>query len=92
VGNIAVHKFRELPSDARQIVERILGRALEPDEEVSIMAFAPHSAPTRESRKRLARQLEDRIARTAKGAVEIPETEQEAAIEEAIQNVRAHPQ
>jgi hypothetical protein len=54
MGNIAIHKANELPSDARRVVERVLGRVLEPDEEVSIMAFSPHDAPTGEARSDFA--------------------------------------
>ena len=91
MGNIAIHKANELPSDARRVVERVLGRVLEPDEEVSIMAFSPHDAPTGEARQKLARQLEDRISRTAESVRHVPEDEQEAAIDEALNHVRANP-
>jgi hypothetical protein len=91
MGNIAIHKANELPSDARRVVERVLGRVLEPDEEVSIMAFSPHDAPTGEARQQLARQLEDRITRTAESVRHVPDDEQEAAIDDAINHVRAHP-
>jgi len=84
-----IHKADELPSDARRAVERVLGRVLEPDEEVSIMAFSPRSAPTGEARQKLARQLEDRIEKTAERARDVPDEEQEAAIDEALQHVRA---
>jgi hypothetical protein len=91
VGNIAIHKADELPADARRVVERVLGRALESDEEVSIMAFSPHNAPTGEARRHLARQLEDRIARTAESVRDIPDSEQEAVIDEAVEHVRSNP-
>jgi hypothetical protein len=91
MGDIAIHKANELPSDARRAVERVLGRVLEPDEEVSIMAFSPHDAPTGEARQKLARQLEDRISRTAESVRHVPEDEQEAAIDEALNHVRANP-
>ncbi len=91
MGNIAIHKADELPSDARRVVERVLGRVLEPDEEVSIMAFSPHDVPTGETRRRLARQLEDRITRTATSVRHVPDDEQEAAIDDAVSHVRAHP-
>ncbi|MFZ0961509.1 MAG: hypothetical protein WAO35_11450 [Terriglobia bacterium] len=91
MGNIAIHKADELPSDARRAVERVLGRVLEPDDEVSIMAFSPHDAPTGEARQQLARQLEDRITRTAASVRHIPEDEQEAAIDDAVNHVRANP-
>jgi hypothetical protein len=91
MGDIAIHKANELPSDARRAVERVLGRVLEPDEEVSIMAFSPHDAPNGEARQKLARQLEDRISRTAESVRHVPEDEQEAAIDEALNHVRANP-
>ena len=91
MGNIAIHKANELPSDARRVVERVLGRVLEPDEEVSIMAFSPHDAPTGEARQELARLLEDRIARTAESVRDVPDDEQETAIDEALNHVRSKP-
>jgi len=91
MGNIAIHKANELPSDARRVVERVLGRVLEPDEEVSIMAFSPHDSPTGEARQKLARQLQDRITRTAKSVSGVPDDEQEAAINDALNHVRANP-
>jgi hypothetical protein len=91
MGDVAIHKANELPSDARRAVERVLGRVLEPDEEVSIMAFSPHAAPTGEVRQKLARQLEDRITRTAESVRHVPDDEQEAAIDEALKYVRAKP-
>ena len=91
MGNIAIHKANELPSDARRMVERVLGRVLKPDEEVSIMAFSPHDAPTGEARQQLAQQLEDRITRTAGSVRHVPDDEQEAAIDDALNHVRANP-
>jgi len=73
------------------VVERVLGRALEPDDEVSIMAFSPHPAPTGDARKHLARQLEDRLRATAESVRHVPEDEQEAAIDEALSHVRSNP-
>lgn len=87
--NIAIQKANELPSDARRAVEQVLGRALEHDEEVSIMAFSAHEAPTGEARQALARQLEDRIARTAERVRDVSTEEQEAAIDEAVNHVRS---
>ena len=73
------------------MVERVLGRVLKPDEEVSIMAFSPHDAPTGEARQKLARQLEDRITKTAESVRYVPDDEQEAAIDDAVSHVRANP-
>ncbi len=92
MGNVIIHKANELPSDARQVVERVLGRVLEPDEEVSIMALSPHDAPTGEARQKLARQLEDRISRTAESVRHVSDDEQEAAIDDSVIWTRANPQ
>ncbi len=91
MGNIAIHKADELPSEARRVVESVLGRVLKPDEEVSIMAFSPHDAPTGEARQKIARQLQDRITRTAESVRHVPDDEQEAAIDDALNHVRANP-
>jgi hypothetical protein len=91
MGNIAIHRANELPSDARRVVERVLGRVLNPDEEVSIMAFSPHNAPTGEVRQKLARQLQDRITRTAESVRGVPDDQQEAVIDDAVSHVRANP-
>ena len=87
--NIAIHKANELPSDARRVVERVLGRALEPDEEVSIMAFSPHQAPAGEARQTLARQLEARISKTAERVRDVSEDEQEETINEGVSHARS---
>jgi hypothetical protein len=91
MGNIAIHRANELPADARLAVERVLGRVLEPDEEVSIMAFSPHDAPTGVARQKLAREMEDRISRTAESVRQVPDDEQDAAIDEAVSHIRANP-
>jgi hypothetical protein len=86
--NITIQKADELPSEARRAVEKVLGRPLEHDEEVSIMAFSPHMAPTGQARQALARQLEDRIAKTAERVQDVSPEEQDAAIDEAVNYVR----
>ncbi len=73
-------------------MEHVLGRALESDEEVSIMAFSPHLAPSGEARRQLACRLEDRIARTSESVRNVSEEEQEAAIDEAVRHVRSNPE
>ncbi len=88
MGNIAIHKADELPSEARRVVESVLGRVLEPDEEVSIMAFAPREAPTGKVRQELARQLEHRIAKTTEAVRDVPDEDQEAVIDEALHHTR----
>ncbi|HXJ94338.1 MAG TPA: hypothetical protein VMT20_15935 [Terriglobia bacterium] len=90
--DIAIQKAHELPADARQAVERMLGRNLEEDEEISIMALSPHQAPAGQARLALAHQLEARMNQTAGRIRNIPDETQEEAINEAVDYVRSHPQ
>lgn len=88
--NIAIHKVQELSADARQIVEQVLGRPLQDDEEVSIMAVAPHDDPKGSDRQLLARKLEQRIKKTAKRAQSLPEDQVEEIVNEALDYARLH--
>ena len=49
--SVLIHKVSEMKPQIRAAVEAELGRSLRDDEEVSIMAFEPHPAPTGESRR-----------------------------------------
>jgi L-lactate utilization protein LutC len=90
--NVAIHKARELSSVARAVVEKELGRPLQEDEEVAIMAFAPHDAPSGENRRELVRRLEERINKTAERVRNVADEELEETIDEAVHHVRSHPE
>ena len=88
MANVLIHKANELQPQTRAAVEAELGRSLQDDEEVSIMAFSAHDAPSGEARREAVRKLESHLKRmdsqTAKSAGE----ETEAALNEALRNVR----
>ena len=86
--NVLIHKASELKAETRVALEAELGRSLQDDEEVSIMAFFPHDAPTGKARREAGHKLEDhfnRINQKLKGA---PEEETEEALDEALRSVR----
>jgi hypothetical protein len=86
--NVLIHKASELKAETRVALEAELGRSLQDDEEVSIMAFVPHAAPTGGAHTEAAHKLQDhfnRIDQKLKGALE---EEAEEALGEAIRNVR----
>jgi len=62
---LSTHKTNELPASAREAIEKLLGRHLADDEEVSIWASRPHAAPTGAERKQAWRQLNDHLDRIA---------------------------
>ena len=88
--NGALRKVTELPADARHAMEHILGRSLREDEAISINVYKP--APTGQAREEASRRLLDRIDKTAQRARGIPEEEIDAAIDEAVDHVRHHPE
>ena len=87
--NGALRKVTELPADARNAMEHLLGRSLREDEAISINVYKP--TPTGEAREEAARRLLERIDQTAQRARGVPEAEIDAAIDEAADHVRHHP-
>ncbi|MGD1104514.1 MAG: hypothetical protein ABSA59_20920 [Terriglobia bacterium] len=55
--NVLIHKASELKAETRVALEAELGRSLQDDEEVSIMAFSRRDAPTGEARREAAHKL-----------------------------------
>jgi len=86
--NVLVHKASELKAETRAALEAELGRSLQDDEEVSIMAFIPHAAPTGAARAEAADKLHDHFNRMDQKLKGVPEEEAEEALDEAIRNVR----
>jgi hypothetical protein len=85
-----LHKASDLPPDIRQAVGRLLGRQLEPEEHISVMAYSPHKAPGGSERAELAARLKERIDKTAAKLKDIPEPELDELIDEAVDRVRHH--
>jgi hypothetical protein len=86
--SLLIHRASELRTETRAALEVELGRSLQDDEEVSIMTFVPHAAPTGADHLEAGRNLQDhfnRIDQKLKGAS--PE-ETEEALDEAIRSVR----
>ena len=86
--NILIHKASELKPQTRAAVEAELGRSLQDDEEVSIMAFVPHEAPTGEARREVGRKLQEHLNRIDQKTKGLPEEEMDQALNEALRSVR----
>lgn len=86
--NVLINKASELKPETRAAVEAELGRHLEDDEEVSIMAFRPHEAPAREARTGARHDLEQHLQKIDQKTSAVPEAEKESAINEASRSVR----
>ena len=88
----AIRKAGELPAAAREAIESLLGRALHEDESVSIITYRPKEAPEGPAREAAYRRLLTRVEKTASKARDLPEAELDAAVDEAVDSVRHHPQ
>jgi hypothetical protein len=85
-GNL--HGASELSPQVREALESLIGRPLEKEESVSVRVYRPAPAPTGVAREEAYRRLLDRADRTAAKAAHVPETDVDAAIEEAADFVR----
>ena len=86
--NISTQKAHQLPAVVRSAVERLLGRPVASDEEISIVAVPPQQAPPAEDRARLARKLEALLDRRAEKVTDVSGELIDAAIDEAVNRVR----
>jgi hypothetical protein len=86
--NVLIHKASELKAETRVALEAELGRLLQDDEEVSIMTFVPHAAPTGGARAEAARKLQDHFNRIDQKMSGTQAEEAEAALDEALRNAR----
>lgn len=90
--NNALRKAVELTPPVRAAFESILGRHLGDDETVSINAYPARSAPTGEARDAAYRRLLEFGDKLAERVKNVPEEEIDAAIDEAVDHVRHHPE
>jgi hypothetical protein len=86
--NILTHRASELRPETRAAVEAELGRSLDDEEEVSIMAFAPHEAPEGDARQDAARRLTAHLARVDERLEQASKKEIEENLQEALRSVR----
>jgi len=88
MADIAVRRAGDLSESAKSAVEGLLGRALADDEEVSVMALRSHKAPSGPERKAAADRLKVALESMGQKATGVPPEEFEAAVDEAMQQVR----
>jgi len=88
MANVLIHRADELKPQTRAAVEAELGRRLADDEDVSIMAFALHGAPTGEKRDAARQGLETYLKRADSQRTELSEGDAEEALGEALRNAR----
>ena len=88
MGNVSIQKAGQLPESVKSAVERLLGRPIAPEEEISIVAVPPQQVPPAEDRAQVARKLEALLNRRAEKVKDIPDEAIDAAVDEAVDHVR----
>jgi hypothetical protein len=85
---IAVRHARDLDSPARDWLQRLFGRPLRDDEDVTIVLSAPHAAPPASERRAAFQRIEKVLDRAAENMRDVPDDEFEEAADEAMKHVR----
>jgi hypothetical protein len=84
-----VHNVKDLSSDQRLAIENLLGRALRDEESLTIRpARILKDAPTGDERARVFDRYLGHLDVLAERAKNVPESEIDAAIDEAVEQVR----
>jgi DNA-directed RNA polymerase specialized sigma24 family protein len=86
--NVSTQKASELPPGVKSAVEQLLGRPIDADEEVSIVAVPSQHLPPSENRAVVARELEAFLNRRADKTKDVPDGEIELAVDEAVDHLR----
>ena len=79
--SVFIQRASELSEDVKSAVERVLGRRIEPEEEITIVAAPLRQVPPLENRVAIARRLEALLDRRAEKVKDVPGEELDAAIE-----------
>ncbi len=86
--NVSSQKAGDLPQGVKSAVEQLLGRPIDADEEVSVVAVPPQQIPPAGNRAAVAQELEEFLNRRARKAADVAEEEIDSAIDAAADHVR----
>lgn len=87
-GRIAVRQAKDLDAPARDWLQRLFGRPLRDDEDVTILLSAPHPVPSASERRAAFQRMEKILDRAAENMRDVPDDEFEEAANEAMKHVR----
>lgn len=86
--NVSSQKAGDLPQAVKSAVEQLLGRPIDADEEVSVVAVPPQQILPAGDRAAVAQKLEEFLNRRARKVGDIPEEEIDGAIDASVDYVR----
>ena len=86
--NVSIQRAEDLSQAVKSALESLLGRTLEPDEEISIMAYRPHEAPQGFVRDQFAQSLNQQMDEMAERVKDAPDDELDEILDEGMRSAR----
>jgi hypothetical protein len=86
--NVSIRKANELSQRVKSAVEELLGRPIDDNEEVSVIAVPPQRIPPSVDRAAVVQELETFLNRRAEKTMHVSDEEIDAAVDEAVDHVR----
>jgi len=88
MDNVAVRHVRDLDPAARAWVSSLFGRIVDENEQVTVVLVRPHAAPPEKERQAGIAKMDQALARMDQRTKDLPATDLEEAIDEAMRHVR----
>jgi hypothetical protein len=88
MGSIAVQKASEIDMPVREWLQRLFGRSIGEDEQVTVFVATPHAAPATQDRQASFRRMHEVVDKAARSMSDIPDTEFDEAVDEAMSHIR----
>jgi hypothetical protein len=88
MASVSIHKASDLRPEVKSAVEQLLGRAIEGDEEVSVIATPPQQIAPSADRATIARKLRNFLDGRADKVRGMSDEEMDSAVDEAVERAR----
>ncbi len=88
IEHVTAGKVKDLDAPAKAWVVRLFGRALDADDEVTVMVTPGSRPPSPEERQAAMQRIRQFLDKTAERMNVVPETEFDAAVDEAMAQIR----
>lgn len=88
MDKIALQNVQELAPEAKAWLQRVVGRELKDDEQVSVRVVTVRPVPSSACREEAADRMDQLLDKMAANMKDVPEEEFEAAVDEAMKAVR----
>jgi hypothetical protein len=88
MASVSIHKASDLRPDVKSAVEQLLGRAIEGDEEVSVIATPPQPIGASADRATIVGKLRNFLDGRAEKTRGLSDEEMDSTVDEAVERAR----